>query len=177
MGVLRASWRPLGPSWARLGASWAVLERRGAVLEPSWGVLGASWGVPSAKRVSAVPESELICGLGDPSVSKMNKENRSRRRTCSDFFRPGSCRNPDTQLGAFGPGADPKRSRAANPPSRSGVYHLIFGGLRIGFQWSGDRKYCPGELPGGRDAPQGPSWAPRSIRRPPPVPPPATEPY
>ena len=36
----------------------------------------------------------------------------------------------------------PQRSRAANPPSRSGVYHLIFNGLgtkNIGFLWSGHK--------------------------------------
>ena len=34
--------------------------------------------------------------------------------------------NADTQLGAFGPGADPTRSRAAYPPPRLGVNLLSF---------------------------------------------------
>ena len=42
--------------------------------------------------------------------------------------------DPDTQLGAFGPGADPMRSRAAYPPPRSAVnpYLLLWAFLRPG---------------------------------------------
>ena len=41
--------------------------------------------------------------------------------------------NSDTQLGAFGPGADPKRSRAAIPPPRlpSNVLPLVYFKLNI----------------------------------------------
>ena len=43
-GLLRASWRPLGPSWRLLGGSWAVLSGLGWLLGGSLAVLrGLGW--------------------------------------------------------------------------------------------------------------------------------------
>ena len=48
------------------------------------------------------------------------------RETTEELCRDRVPLNPDTQLGAFGPGADPTRSRAAYPPPRLAVILFIY---------------------------------------------------
>ena len=113
---LGASWDLLGASWGRLRASWPRLRSS----EPSWaplgGVLSASWAPKNPQEDSAVPGMQLCCGPGGTLIFKDEQRLHAYRRP-TDLYRPPYT-IPDTQLGAFGPGADPKRSRAAYPPPR-----------------------------------------------------------
>ena len=140
------SWRCLGASWARLGGLLGrlgrVLERLGLILERLGGVLerlgrvlkrlraeNASW------KLSAVHVSSSAVGPGGRQISKRRKtycRKITYRKTTEDLCRDRVPQNADTQLGAFGPGADPTRSRAAYPPPRLGVNLFIFCCWRLG---------------------------------------------
>ena len=113
---LGGSWALLEASWSVLGSSWSVLERLGRVLgrlgaenEPSW--------ARQATRALKIHSGSQLClaaGRGQFLMKKENfgRETTERLRVSADQVTA----NSDTQLGAFGPGADPKRRRAANPP-------------------------------------------------------------
>ena len=111
-GVLKASWGVLGglgASWGRLGASW---RRLGA----SWVRLGASWGgkqrLEASWKLSAIwggPGSQLRLAAGNQEISRRRKtyyRKTTYRKTTEDLCRDRVPLDPDTQLGAFGPGAD-----------------------------------------------------------------------
>ena len=53
-------------------------------------------------------------------------ESRERERERGESER-ATCKNVDTHWGAFGPGADPKRSKAAYPPPRCVLDHKLNG--------------------------------------------------
>ena len=90
-----------------MGRLGAVLRRPGRVL--------------NSIMLSAVPDSQLRLAAGNQQISKRRKtyyRKTTYRKTTEDLCRDRVPLNADTQLGAFGPGADPKRRRAAIPPPR-----------------------------------------------------------
>ena len=98
----------LGGVLERLGR---VLGRLGAENEPSGAVL-------SAWMLRAVPGSTF---RGPQGADNIKRRRKSSERKHTENLRDSAdlvTANPDTQLGAFGPGADPKRRRAASPPPR-----------------------------------------------------------
>ena len=103
--ILEASWRRLGASWARLGASWGGKQR----LEASWKLSAIPFGPGSQLRLAPVTHQHLM---------KKVTFGKTTYRETTDLCRDRVPLNADTQLGAFGPGADPQRSRAAYPPPR-----------------------------------------------------------
>ena len=128
--VLGASGSVLGVFWGVLGASWGVLGSSWNVLEASWSVLRASWSVlePFGPE-NSVQEAIFtrrgggrFCSAWPPGTPNYQREERLTTEKLPterpyDLSRLQSL-NPDTQLGAFGPGADPTRSGAAYPPPR-----------------------------------------------------------
>ena len=136
------SWRRLEASWARLegllGRLGRVLERLGLILERLGGVLerlgrvlkrlgaeNASWKLSAIIRA---PRAQLCLGLVSPQhlMKKVTFGKTTYRETTEDLCRDRVPLNADTQLGAFGPGADPTRSRAAYPPPRLAVNLFVF---------------------------------------------------
>ena len=93
-------------SWGRLGASWAVLERLDRVLK--------------RKRASAVGSTELAGARGKHNIFEEENLQTSTDPLTTDA---------DTQLGRFGPGADPKRSKAAYPPPRCVLDYKLNGSI------------------------------------------------
>ena len=55
------------------------------------------------------------------SVESECRELYRTLQTSTDLYRGRVLLNPDTHLGSFGPGVDPPRSKAANPPPRLGL--------------------------------------------------------
>ena len=120
----------LGRVLWRLGASWSVLERPGRVLK-------RFEAQKEPKRASAVRGSVGVAarlGSQEPTTFKdegnlLKKDYISARLSSEETLHTDTYRyiqtstdhlptHPDTQLGAFGPGADPQRSRAASPQPR-----------------------------------------------------------
>ena len=80
----------VGASWARLGASWGVLERLGRVLK--------------RKKSERGPGPQLRLAAGNPP--RIKDEELYCRKTTLQTSTDHLPTHPDTQLGAFGPGAD-----------------------------------------------------------------------
>ena len=113
----------LEPSWQRL---WTVLEWLGIIGGCLGRVWYASWGVSSAPRATwHHARLDWVQGRRSAWPQRTNKYQREERLTAerlpTERLQTSVDHlplNPDTQLGAFGPGADPKRRRAASPPPR-----------------------------------------------------------
>ena len=122
---LRRVLKRLGRILERLGG---VLERPGRVLERLGTELGASWEVSSAPRAIRATRGLRFGQVRSSSTPRgqttSNEEGNLQRdyKTSTDHLTTDA----DTQLGAFGPGADPMRSRAAYPPPRLAVNFFIF---------------------------------------------------
>ena len=121
----------LGRVLERLGR---ILECLGGILEASLCVLYASCGVSSAPRATwHHVRLDWVQGRRSAWPQRTNKYQREERLTAerlpTERLQTSVDHlplNPDTQLGAFGPGADPTRSRAAIPPPRLAVNFFIF---------------------------------------------------
>ena len=109
LGRLGASWRPLGAYWARLGASWAHLGASWRRLGASWARLEPSWTLFDLNYVKRGPASQLHLAAANQQISNGRKtycRKTTYRKTTEDLCRDRVPLNADTQLGAFGPGAD-----------------------------------------------------------------------
>ena len=105
----------LGRVLGRLGR---ILERLGGVLEASWSVLGASWGVLGRKigfpwvlkrkKSERAPGSQLHLAAGN--TPNIKDEELYCRKTTLQTSTDHLTTHADTQLGAFGPGADIHRA-------------------------------------------------------------------
>ena len=107
LGGLGASWAHLGASWRRLGASWARLET-------SWTRFDLNY----VKRGPGMPlrlAAENIQFL----MKKVTFGKTTYRETTEELCRDRVPLNPDTQLGAFGPGADHLSKCLRQPPHRA----------------------------------------------------------
>ena len=76
------------------------------------------------KKSERGPGSQLRLAAGNPPTFK--DEELYCRKTTLQTSTDHLPTHPDTQLGAFGPGADPTRSRAAYPPPRLAVNLFVF---------------------------------------------------
>ena len=95
-----------------LGRLGRILKRLGGILEhlgASWARLGRVLGRFKRKKRERGPGFQLCLAAG-----KNFTELYRPLQTSTDHLTT----HLDTQLGAFGPGADPQRSKAANPPPR-----------------------------------------------------------
>ena len=115
MGRLGRVLERLGLILERLGG---VLERLGRVLK-RLGAENASW------KLSAIrcgPGPQLRLAAGNPQFSKRKKtyyRKTTYRKTTEDLCRDRVPLNADTQLGAFGPGADIQRAAELRPRHRA----------------------------------------------------------
>ena len=131
--VLEASWGLLERLGGLMGRLGRVLGCLGGVLRRLGGVLAASSSVPSAKKASAVPEAQLSLAARNPLMSK--------KKNSTDLYRPHRhpSKIPRHAAGRLRARCGCKaQQRAANPPSHSGGYHLIFNSLGTkytGFWW------------------------------------------
>ena len=97
------------------GALGGVLERLGRVC----GRLGAE-NKPSERRSCYARFQDRRSG-GPQGADNIKRRRKSSERKHTENLRDSADQvtaDADTQLGAFGPGADPKRRRAASPPPR-----------------------------------------------------------
>ena len=85
----------------------------------TWGVLGASWARLGPFQGWRGPRRAALLGPGYPPISLK----KGTLQNSTDHLPL----DPDTQLGSFGPGADPKRSKAAYPPPRCVLDHRLNG--------------------------------------------------
>ena len=124
----------LGRVLERLGL---ILERLGGVLERFGRVLGRLGAKNSVlRRLGRVLNSIMLRAVQARRSAWPQRTNKYQREERLTAERLPTERlqtsvdhlplNPDTQLGVFGPGADPPRSRAANPPPRLAVNFFIF---------------------------------------------------
>ena len=117
----------LGRVLERLGL---ILERLGGVLERLGRVLRRLGRVLTSIMLSAIwrgPGSPLCVALVSPQhlMKKVTFGKKTYRETTEDLCRDRVPLHADTQLGAFGPSADPTRSRAAILPPRVAVNFFI----------------------------------------------------
>ena len=109
----------LGGLLGRLGG---VLERLGRILERLGGILGRLGRVLGRfkrQKRSAVARGRALLWPGEHTII-------FEERNLTELYRHPTL-EADTQLGAFGPGADPKRSKAAYPPPRCVLDHKLNG--------------------------------------------------
>ena len=106
------------------------MERLGRVLK-RLGAENASW---KLSAIMSPPWSQLRLAPENLQflMKKVTFGKTTYRETTEDLCRDRVPLNADTQLGAFGPGADPTRSRAAYPPPRLAVNPFTFCFGRLG---------------------------------------------
>ena len=123
-------WEPLGTFLGVLGGVFELLPAAGRHF---LGLLGRLCALPAARRRSQrllaarrrfSASAEILLGRREPTNIKEEDTLLQENYQNPKDHPAGKLPNVDTQLGAFGPSADPTRSKAAYPTPRLRAYTI-----------------------------------------------------